>query len=56
MTCCATILYSNNYMLYVCVQAHGHSEDILSIAVGLTNLMATSSFDGEVIVLLFSYM
>ena len=29
-------------------QAHGHVEDILSIAVDASSLMATSSFDGEV--------
>lgn len=33
-----------------CPQTHGHSEDILSVAVDVSNLMATSSFDGEVFI------
>lgn len=36
---------------------HAHSEDILCIAVGLNNLMATSSFDGEVcMVCMYTYL
>ena len=32
-------------------QTHGHSEDILSVAVDVSNLMATSSYNGEVTVI-----
>ena len=35
-------------ILYAYIQSRGHSEDVLCVAVGSPNLMATSSFDGEV--------
>lgn len=50
---------SNNYnsrkrcvlhlsFVYLCIKVNGHKEDILSIAVSPPNLLATSSYDGEV--------
>ena len=51
MHSCNTVVWQREVIQLVdCRQSHGHSDDVMSAAFCPPNLLATSSYDGEVII------